>query len=1026
MFTLNFGLTFDDLNSRSGLMKLDREFLIFLSKQNEKLLHELQYYRNNAAHPKPYSQFLLQLAPLIDDFIALLFDIEIENLSLKKKHDQFNPVYECRRKFIQRTIKNYPKDKLETLNFQDVTEKLQLIIGKNITELSIATAILAWQEKANEYQQELEIAAQYCALMVNIGSSLMLFDIPKPINENNHLRDNRIALLKDKIYLGFNYRDKENIIDYAYAQAKYCIYCHKQNKDSCAKGMSVVQKTISNNDKMGCPLGQKISEMNLLKSQGLNIAALAVIVIDNPLVAATGHRICNDCMKACIYQKQDPVNIPLVESNILTQVLNLPWGVEIYSLLTRWNPLNISQTIPAADTGYNVLVTGLGPAGFALSHYLLNEGHYVTAIDGLKIMPLHFDTKQPIKWWSEIKIPLSEKTPQGFGGVTEYGITNRWDKNNLSLIRLILERRQNFQIHGGIRLGSNISTEQAFAAGFNHIALCLGAGKPRFENLPGYFAKGVRTAADFLMSLQQGGAFLTKSNMNLLIRLPAVVIGCGLTAIDSAVELLHYYPQQVEKFRIAWQRKKDIQLNEAEWQIAQEFLAHAELFRTAKTDSEKLNIIQQIGGVTICYRNILQQSPAYRLNHEEIEHALALGIQFKQQIAPQEICVDQFGYAKKVKFTNNQFIEARSVLIAIGSEPNEFQDITQIDGTDSEIFKTQDKRISYFGDCNQKYAGNVVKALASAKNGYTSISKALNLDKPSPLMPFVQSMLSTVKSINLLSDAIVEIIIHSPMAVRNFQPGQFFKLQNYALEPDKVMKPLALTGAYVDKKHNTISCIVLEVGASSKLCRNLAIGEKVVLMGPTGAPTKIVKDKKVALIGGGLGNAVLLAIGQALRSNNCKIIYFAGYKQLQDRFHLEKIKEFADQIVWTCDTGIIPIDRPQDLSIKGNVVDGIIYAKNLKIIDNIEHVICIGSDNMMSAVSQLKAQLFGKVPMICSVNSPMQCMMKGICGQCIQKIDNAQGYIFTCAFQDQESKKVDFSVLKNRLQQNSLLEKMAI
>lgn len=85
--------------------------------------------------------------------------------------------------------------------------------------------------------------------------------------------------------------------------------------------------------------------------------------------------------------KQDPVNIPLVESNILEQVLRLPWGTEIYVLLTKWNPLNIDEPLPRAFTGYNVLVTGMGPAGFALSHYLLNEGHKVTAIDGLKISP---------------------------------------------------------------------------------------------------------------------------------------------------------------------------------------------------------------------------------------------------------------------------------------------------------------------------------------------------------------------------------------------------------------------------------------------------------------------------------------------------------------------------------------------------------------------------------------------------------------------------------------------------------------
>ena len=83
--------------------------------------------------------------------------------------------------------------------------------------------------------------------------------------------------------------------------------------------------------------------MNTVKAAGHPVGALAMIVVDNPLCAATGHRICNDCMKACIYQKQEPVDIPQVETRTLKDVLELPWGFEIYSLLTRWNPLDLRR-----------------------------------------------------------------------------------------------------------------------------------------------------------------------------------------------------------------------------------------------------------------------------------------------------------------------------------------------------------------------------------------------------------------------------------------------------------------------------------------------------------------------------------------------------------------------------------------------------------------------------------------------------------------------------------------------------------
>src|SRR3954463_16469117 len=106
---------------------------------------------------------------------------------------------------------------------------------------------------------------------------------------------------------------------------------------------------------------------------------------------ATVHSICNDCMKACIYQKQEPVDIPQIETRVLKDVLALPWGFEIYSLLTRWNPLNIRRPLPKPATGRKVLIVGLGPAGFTLAHHLMNDGHSVVATDGLKIEPLAAD-----------------------------------------------------------------------------------------------------------------------------------------------------------------------------------------------------------------------------------------------------------------------------------------------------------------------------------------------------------------------------------------------------------------------------------------------------------------------------------------------------------------------------------------------------------------------------------------------------------------------------------------------------------
>src|SRR4029079_16820030 len=215
--------------------------------------------------------------------------------------------------------------------------------------------------------------------------------------------------------------------------------------------------------------------------RGDAIGALAIVTVDNPMCPDTGHRICNDCMKACIYQKQEPVNIPQVETGVLTDVLNLPFGVEIYGFLTRWNPLSISRPYALPYNGKNVLVVGRGPAGYTLSHYLLNEGFGVIAIDGLKIEPLpddivgaHGHSPRPIRTWSEIYRPLDERVLEGFGGVSEYGITVRWDKNFLTLIHLTLARRDKFKVYGGVRFGGSLPIEEAWAHGIDHVAIAAG------------------------------------------------------------------------------------------------------------------------------------------------------------------------------------------------------------------------------------------------------------------------------------------------------------------------------------------------------------------------------------------------------------------------------------------------------------------------------------------------------------------------------------------------------------------------
>ena len=244
--------------------------------------------------------------------------------------------------------------------------------------------------------------------------------------------------------------------------------------------------------------------------------------------------------------------------------------------------------------------------------------------------------------------------------------------------------------------------------------------------------------------------------------------------------------------------------------------------------------------------------------------------------------------------------------------------------------------ISFFGDLHPSFFGNVVKAMGGAKRGYPVVSKALAA-QPATAIPGADliatardTLSATVHAVNRLTPTIIEVVIRAPAAARAFRPGQFYRLQNFevlAAHDDEPgigrtllnMEGLAMTGAWTDPKPGLVSVIALEMGGSSDLCAMLKPGEPVILMGPTGTPTEIHPDTTVALVGGGLGNAVLFSIGAATRAAGSKVIYFAGYKAIRDRYKVPDIERAADVMVWCCDEapGFTPNpDRPQDKHLR--------------------------------------------------------------------------------------------------------------
>lgn len=1130
------GFNYSDLSNPTKLKELAEAFYAEVSKQNDELGNALTQYisaRGENYEQKAESQILTDSAPFLSAFIAKMFHIEAEYEQLLLKINADNPIWKYKF-FVQRkATKKFNAEAVNSFDIDELNQNLASLLTKfgvenSDEELAVATLTEKLQEDEEANATDLEIIEKWSAYnFFNKTKKFYSFKTPRALDYQNlvHITRPRTDVPESMNFTenhlrrrdGFKLTDNRGTMRDALYEIDYCLICHERSKDSCSKGLREKDGEPKRNPlgikTEGCPLDEKISEMHLVKKHGDSIGALALVTIDNPMCAGTGHRICNDCMKGCIFQKQEPVNIPLAETSVLTDVLNLPYGFEIYSLLTRWNPLNAKRPYALPYNGKNVLVVGLGPAGYTLSHYLLNEGFGVVGIDGLKIESVNSNIlNKPIKELSEITDELDERILSGFGGVSEYGITVRWDKNFLTMLQILLTRRESFRAFGGIRFGGTLNIDDAWNFGFNHIAIATGAGRPTIVKMKNNLIRGIRKASDFLMALQLTGAFKKDTLANLQVRLPAVVIGGGLTGIDTATELFAYYPIQVEKMLshfeelsaefgegIVWNY-----FNDEEREVFVEFIEHGKAIRAererAKLTSEQPNFVPLVrswGGVSLVYRKRMQDSPAYRLNHEEIEKALEEGINFVELMNPTEAVPDEFGAVKALiferqnydaetnKFSNSgEMIEfpAKTVCVAAGTAPNviyekEYPGTFKLDEwkqffepfevVNSELqpsksgfftsYQKDGKFISYYGDNHPKYAGNVVKAMSSAKHGYERVAelfadeikdKQVNLSEFEKLTnALAEQFIAKVVRVERLTPTIVDVIVKAPLQAKKFKPGQFYRLQNFETTAPIVdgkklmMENLALTGAWVDEEKGLLSMIVLEMGTSSRLCAMLKEGEEVMVMGPTGTPTEIPENETVMLAGGGLGNAVLFSIAKAMRENNNRVIYFAGYKNGADLYKREEIENAVDQVIWATDFGdeIVP-SRPQDAHFRGNIVQAMIAYAEGKLgeetvkLSDVDRIIAIGSDRMMNGVKEaryttLKPYLKENHIAIGSINSPMQCMMKEVCAQCLQRHVNPhtgeETWVFSCYNQDQELDRVDFKNLNDRLRMNSIQEKLS-
>ncbi|MCP8352080.1 FAD-dependent oxidoreductase [Candidatus Synchoanobacter obligatus] len=765
-------------------------------------------------------------------------------------------------------------------------------------------------------------------------------------------------------------------------QVNYCIDCHFKDNDSCSKGLidrrtqtykiNPLGKALT-----GCPLGQKISQMHVLRKKKSIIASLAMTMIDNPLCILTGDRICNDCMAACIYQKFDPVDTPSVESNTLSMVLSLPYGAEIYLLLARWNPLQQKDYMLTHKFGGNAAVIGMGPAGAAMSYYLLRKGAQVFAFDGLPIRAEKGDISSPIKDFYPWAKAFMEGVPLGLGGVMDYGVTARWDKRLLALLWVLLYRFPRFSMQGNTRFGGALTLTRLQELGFSQVVLATGAGLPQAHPVQKH--PGMMFANEFLMHLQTTGVM--HQTLQWGMSLPIRVVGGGLTAIDAATEALVYYIRWVEQVAFWFdQVNNDLLCHGMDEYRAEKVLVWLEHGRKVREyrrlgQPEKIKeFIDACGGVSVLYRRSMQESPAYRTNHIELTKALEQGVHYIEHCHVERAITDKSGYVSNLLCRiedKESALPAATVLFATGSKPNvsyfyEHRSDLQTEGgyykrsghatAESEVFPNY---VTILGDLHPEYQGSVVGALASAKDTQSMVASLVSGHELC-----VQKIHDTIGIRAMGIKQSGDIMIINISSERNLPIGSYLKLVVYT--PDQTQSIV-----------NAVVVTPTEAWVLVDHAQALLTGRVMGIQGPIG--TRLVAKKcsdNVLVVADKMGMIWACAIAYALTAQGKRVVLYADTEidqKLGDRFSVIKVTEAL----------LEDVNSSQDIyfCVQGAMLQ---YYQTLNL-----------AAKSVSAV----------------VDGPMMCGLKGICGQCIQwqvaDDGTALKAVYACSWQNQPIELID-------------------
>ena len=208
-------------------------------------------------------------------------------------------------------------------------------------------------------------------------------------------------------------------------------------------------------------------------------------------------------------------------------------------------------------------------------------------------------------------------------------------------------------------------------------------------------------------------------------------------------------------------------------------------------------------------------------------------------------------------------------------------------------------------------------------------------------------------------------------------PGQFAEIRVDGSPTTFLRRPISIN--YVDKSRGEVWFLIQLVGDGTKRLGEAKKGDIINVVLPLGNGFSMPAEAsdKLLLVGGGVGTAPLLYLGEQLVLNGCKPTFLLGARSDKDLLQLEQFAQFGEVYVTTEDGS---------LGERGYVTQHSLLEKS-----RFDHIYCCGPGPMMMAVARYaKAQ---GIPCEVSLENKMACGV-GACLCCVEK--TTEGHVCVC------------------------------